>query len=82
MPVKATPGSAARIVLEPPAAVATWSVKQAKPGDTDGSTARQIASGSGPITFAAPAEAGTIVLEVDFAANAGDANYFWALSPG
>jgi hypothetical protein len=81
-PVKAQPGAAATIVLEPPAAIATWSIRKAKPGASDETTAREIAAGSGPIIFSVPADAGTMVLQVQFAANAGDANYFWALSPG
>jgi hypothetical protein len=34
------------------------------------------------VEFTVPSDAGTILLTVDFAANAGTANYFWALSPG
>jgi hypothetical protein len=81
-PVKLPPGGAATVSLQPPAATASWSVRKAKPGDTDGSTARQIASGTGAVEFTVPSDAGTILLTVDFAANAGTANYFWALSPG
>jgi hypothetical protein len=81
-PVRLPPGGAATVSLQPPVATASWSVRKAKPDDTDGSTARQIASGTGPVAFTVPAQAGTILLTVDFAANAGTANYFWALSPG
>jgi hypothetical protein len=81
-PVKLPPGGAATVSLEPPVPTASWSVRKAKPDDTDGRTARQIASGSGPVAFTVPSEPGTILLTVDFGANAGTANYFWALSPG
>ena len=81
-PVKLRPGGAATISLQPPAAIATWSLRKARPGDTTGSTSRDIASGSGPIAFTVPSDAGTLVLRVDFAANVGTANYFWAFSPG
>jgi hypothetical protein len=81
-PVKLPPGGAATVALEPPVALTSWSLKKTKPGDTDGSTARPIASGTGAVTFTVPSDGGTILLTVDFAANAGTANYFWALSPG
>jgi hypothetical protein len=81
-PVSLPPGGAATISFQPQVATAAWSVKQAQPGDADGSTAREIASGSGRIVFSLPPAAGTILLSVDFADNAGTANYFWALSPG
>ena len=81
-PVKLRPGGAATISLQPAAAIATWSLREARPGDTTGSTSRDIASGSGPIAFTLPSDAGTLVLRVDFAANVGTANYFWAFSPG
>jgi hypothetical protein len=80
-PVKLPPGGAATVSLEPPAALAAWSVSEAQPGG-DETTAREIATGSGPIAFSVPNEAATIVLRLEFAANAGDASYFWALSPG
>ena len=80
-PVKLPPGGAATVSLQPPAAVAAWSVRKAPPGG-DETTAREIATGSGPIAFNVPNEAATIVLRLEFAANAGDANYFWALSAG
>lgn len=81
-PVKLQAGVTATVSLEPPVAIATWSVREAKPGDRDGTTARGIASGSGPITFTVPAQAGSLAVQVRFAADAGDANYFWALTPG
>jgi hypothetical protein len=75
-------GGRATIVLQPAVATAAWTVRQAQTGDTDGTTARRIAAGTGPIAFALPTGSGTIVLVVDFAAGAGSASYFWALSPG
>ena len=80
-PVKLPPGGAATVSLEPPADIAAWSVRKAPPG-ADETTAREIATGNGPIAFSVPNEAATIVLRLEFAANAGDATYFWALSPG
>jgi len=80
-PIKVTPGGAASVSLDPPVPIAAWSIKQAKPGGTD-IGAREIAAGTGPIAFTVPAQAGTIAVQVRFAAGAGDANYFWALSPG
>jgi hypothetical protein len=69
------------VSLEDSVAIATWWVKRSKPGGSDVG-ARQIAAGSGPITFTVPAQAGTIAVHVEFASDAGDAVYFWALSPG
>jgi hypothetical protein len=80
-PTRVAPGGAASVTLEVPVAIAAWSIKQAKPGGTDVG-APQIAAGAGLITFTVPAEAGTIALHVQFAGDAGDAVYFWALSPG
>jgi hypothetical protein len=81
-PVRVAPGGAVSVSLEPPVAIAAWSIKLAKPSGTD-IGARQIAAGTGtvPIAFTVPAQAGTISLYVQFAADAGDATYFWALSP-
>jgi hypothetical protein len=79
-PTKVLAGGAASVSLEDPVAIATWWVKQSKPGATDVG-ARQIAAGSGPITFVVPAQAATIAVHVEFASDAGDAVYFWALSP-
>jgi hypothetical protein len=81
-PVNVPGHGAATVSFEPPVATTTWSVKQAQPGDIDGRTAREIASGSGPIGFSVPSKAGTILVSVEFAGDAGSANYFWALSPG
>jgi hypothetical protein len=80
-PVKAGPGAAATVVLDPPIATTSWTVRWAKPGDTNGLSARPVASGAGAIAFTIPPEAGSLALQVQFAADAGDANYFWALSP-
>jgi hypothetical protein len=78
---KVAPGGAASVSLEVPVPTAAWWVKLSKPGGTD-IGARQIAAGTGAITFTVPAQAGTIALHVEFASDAGDALYFWALSPG
>jgi hypothetical protein len=80
-PVTLPPGAGATVSFDPPVAFATWIVTRTRPGATNPTSQREIASGSGPIAFTVPAEAGTILLRVEFA-NAGDANYFWALSPG
>jgi hypothetical protein len=80
-PVKLPAGGAATVALEPSVPIAAWSVMKARPGG-DETTARDIGGGSGPIAFTVPNEAATIVLRVELASNAGDATYFWALSPG
>jgi hypothetical protein len=80
-PLKAASGGAASVTLAPPAPSTTWTVRIARPGDTQGSTARAVAEGSGPIQFTVPAGGGSLLVHVDFAANAGDANWFWSLSP-
>jgi hypothetical protein len=80
-PTRVAPGGAASVTLEAPVAIEAWSIKQAKPGGTDVG-ARQIAAGTGAVTFTVPAAAGTIALHVQFAGGAGDAVYFWALTPG
>jgi hypothetical protein len=79
-PVTLPPGGTATVSLKPPVGTASWSIRKAKPGDASGTTARQIAAGTGPIAFTVPPEAGTILLTVDFAGGVGTANYFWALS--
>ena len=81
-PVRLPSGGAATVSFDPPVALATtWVVTKTEPGGTSPSTQREIVSGSGPVAFTVPGEAGTLLLRVEFA-NSGDANYFWALSPG
>ena len=80
-PINVAAGGAATISFDPALGVAAWSIRKAKPGARDEIGAREIAAGNGAITFSVPAEAGTLALHVEFP-NAGDANYFWALSPG
>lgn len=75
-------GGTARVDLVPDVGAATWRVKRAPPGDTDGAAARTIASGSGPIAFPIDAVAGTIMVDVEFADAQGSAAWFWRVVPG
>lgn len=75
-------GGTARVELVPDVGVATWRVKRAPPGDTDGAAAQPIASGSGHIAFPIDAVAGTILVDVEFADAQGSAAWFWRVVPG
>ena len=75
-------GAAALVLLDPPVGIATWRARRAPPGDTTGSAATTIASGSGPIAFSLDGRAETLVILVEFADNQGSAAWYWRVSPG
>lgn len=75
-------GGPAVVRLVPDVGAGTWRIRRTADGDTDGSTARVVASGTGQIAFRLDAGGGTVVLDVEYAGGLGDGTYFWRLVPG
>ncbi len=79
-PIHAGPGEPLRLVVSDGVGIAAWSARRAPAGSVDGTGARPLGTGTGPVAFDAPgAGSWSVQVAIRFAHDLGSATYYWRL---
>jgi hypothetical protein len=79
-PIAVAARQSARVELEAPVPIAAWTARAATAADTVGKIRSGLGEGAGPPVFELPAGGAWVVaVELQFAAGAGDATWYWSI---